>query len=68
MGDVEKKDEGGPAFPGEGYYGMTMRRYYAGLAMQGFCSAGPWPEIVTIETVAGLSVKFADALIAELKK
>jgi hypothetical protein len=58
-------------FPGTNdmYDGMTLREYYAGLAMQGFCAN----ESVTDSQGDGLviaraAVKHADALIAELNK
>lgn len=45
--------------------GMTLRQYYAGLAMQGFLSSGKW---VGVDELAQSSINIADALIAELEK
>lgn len=51
-------------------YGLTKREYFAGLAMQGLCSAcdeeGVWSHDAKI--VAGAAVKYADALLAELER
>ena len=81
-------DDGGRAFPLSGYdgpsqagghitqmpmHGMSMRQWYAGLAMQGLLA-----NSLALNSIAGdkaptgfierLSVSFADSLIAELKK
>ncbi len=66
MGD-NKKNDGGPAFPVPGvfdYAGMSLREYYAGLAMQGLMTAARH----SLTAIAEESVRVADALIAELKK
>ncbi len=60
-----------PAFPrsgqhGENIDGMTLRQYYAGLAMQGLLACGG--NGYADEHGAQLAVKSADALIAELEK
>lgn len=77
MAEEIKIDDGGPAFAmppteyHEGQGGMTLRQYYAGLAMQGMLS---FPgtlnsnQTKTPANTANLAVSFADALIAELKK
>lgn len=59
---------------GEMCPGMTMREYYAGLAMQGiladhevFCGMEQSYEDFA-QTIAGESVQLADALLAELAK
>ena len=51
------------------YHDLTIRQHYAGLAMQGFCAAG-YGDFNNnhVEHIAKLSVKQADALIAELNK
>lgn len=47
--------------------GFTKREYFAGLAMQGYCSIeGTWGGHE--DRLAELSVKAADALIKELSK
>lgn len=45
--------------------GMTLRQYYAGLAMQGLLSG---PHSYDFEGCAIDSVRYADALLAELSK
>lgn len=42
---------------------MDLREHFAGLAMAAMCAKGGDPDYV-----AKLSVRFADALIAELAK
>jgi hypothetical protein len=75
--------DGGPAFPaytkddyltmdGNGHAvrrdirspGMTLRAYLAGRAMQGFIEQGATDEVTTAQA----SVRYADALIAELRR
>lgn len=48
----------------DSYSGMSLREYFAGLAMQGFCSDGS----TRTDIIPSLSVGIADALIAELNK
>lgn len=64
------------------YLGMTIRQYYAGLAMQGIlagvnASKEAWADYVKVASEEGISfdqlvsknsVEAADALIAELNK
>lgn len=45
--------------------GMTLRQHYAGLAMQGMAMRS---QVLFDHEIASLSVKLADALIAELEK
>ena len=79
-------DDGGPAFPGsytgqDGLpvwsNGMSLRPYFAGLAMQGLIHGitkfhdDPGMENIIVNRpndVADLSVLYADTLIAALKK
>lgn len=49
------------------HFGMTLREHYAGLAMQGAIT-NPAYEHWTVEQVAELAVRQADALIAALNK
>lgn len=54
-----------------GHGGMTLRAWFAGLAMQGwYASMEPGTPIsdVHLEVVAEFFTKSADALIAELEK
>lgn len=79
---TDKPDDGGPAFPSPGYDGptptgghltqypqpgMTLRQWYAGLAMQGLLACSTTEEDTPGEA-AKYAVKFTDALIAELKR
>ena len=67
-----------PAFPSEiwdedkglevMHSGMTLRQYYAGLAMQGFASLRDGDILPSYKEIAYESVKYADALISELEK
>jgi hypothetical protein len=74
---TEKRiDDGGAAFPGSGdYSGMTLRQWYAGMAMQGamvgvtISEEAPEQQIkVVAEEVARRIFIFADAMIEEGKK
>jgi len=67
------------AYPCDGNYagearsnndaGLTKREYFAAMAMEGYlASYAGLKENPVSEIVAGLSVKCADALIAELNK
>jgi hypothetical protein len=46
-------------------YGLTKREYFAGLAMQGYCSD---PNVSNFDNTARDAVKQADALLEELVK
>lgn len=48
--------------------GITLRQYYAGLAMQALVTATIQDDFYSDETIALYSVQQADALIAELEK
>lgn len=63
-----------PAFPTQQFRGLTIRAHMASLAMEAVlkdvnasslveCQLGP-----TIKSVSAISVRMADALIAELNK
>jgi hypothetical protein len=51
---------GGPAFPGYGEPGMTLRDYFAAKAMQGFISRGGHYECAFD---AARAYAFADAML-----
>lgn len=58
-----------PSFDGSGAVGgMTLREHYAGLAMQGLCSAIRPDDCFSPSLLAETSVGCADALIAALNK
>jgi hypothetical protein len=50
-------------------YGLTIREYFAAMAMQGLLASGKWcvNEVIG-HTTAEYSVRAADALLAELTK
>lgn len=48
-----------------GSYGLTMREYYAGLAMQGILSGN---QAFTKEIVAKQAIALADELLKQLKE
>ena len=63
------KDRSKPAFPVPEFAnlkGMTIREYYAGLAMQGIL-AGDTEGFFAPNDIAKNAVLYADALIAELE-
>lgn len=54
----------------EAHLGLTKREMFAMAAMQGFCSTSDMAGIFQhdSETVAAVSVEYADALLAELER
>jgi len=48
--------------------GLTKREHYAGLAMQGLIAGSLKGDTRSIDEVASLAVKFADAVLKELDK
>lgn len=72
----EEKD-GGPAFghaaQGGHHCGMSLRQYYAGVALQGFLASCANPTVDPRsawkpETLASSAFQMADAMLAESKK
>ena len=76
---MKSKDDGRSAFPHQaipsdsavfgdspGDDGMTLRQWYAGMALSGLLANGP--NLVTATRVAMEAVEVADELIAELDK
>ena len=66
---TDKKNNGGYVYPKDGYpamYGLTLRQYYAGLALQGLLAS---PGIVhtgkSSEDYAIESFIFADSMIEQ---
>ena len=51
----------------EMFSGLTKREHFAGLAMQGFISAGS-NGMPNASAISKWAVKYADALLAELDK
>ena len=65
-----KKDDGGYVYPVKRdveYTGMTYRQWLVGMAMQGYLAHGDGNKSAD-ETIAKLSCRIADAVIAEEKK
>ena len=62
------KDTGGPAFPhsrlGSDADGMTLRDWFAGMAMQGLMSARN-PILTKIADITEGAYEMADAMLAE---
>ena len=51
----------GSTLPGE--RGMTLRDWFAGMAMQGLCGSDVWPNDANIPYIAKLSYEMADEMI-----
>ncbi|EIX9605502.1 hypothetical protein ACK2X8_002084 [Klebsiella variicola] len=65
---MSKENNGGPAYPTQGYEGLTLRDYFAGQAMQGWLASYPESEQHPVAThrenmVAELSYLMADAML-----
>lgn len=73
----DKIDDGGPAFPTESEHqsapnrwhhaGMSLRDWFAGMALQGIASAVPGPGCASWDYYSGASYKIADAMLAARK-
>ena len=50
------------------HIGLTKREYFAGLAMQGYCSSKEFYAGTHQQSIAQASVDMADALLIELGK
>lgn len=63
---MSKENNGGPAYPTQGYEGLTVRDYFAAKAMQAMISN---PSIIdndsdgAVNYAASASYKFADAML-----
>lgn len=67
---MSKENNGGPAYPTQGYEGLTVRDYFAAKAMQGWLASYPesnqHPVVTHHENmVAELSYLMADAMLKE---
>lgn len=65
---MSKENNGGPAYPTQGYEGLTVRDYFAAKAMQGWLASYPegieHPATTHLENmVAELSYLMADAML-----
>ncbi|KAA1718407.1 hypothetical protein VKY16_14185 [Klebsiella variicola] len=65
---MSKENNGGPAYPTQGYEGLTLRDYFAGQAMQGWLASYPESNQYPVAThhenmVAELSYLMADAML-----
>jgi hypothetical protein len=68
---MSKVNDGGPAFPcledGEGFakgwYGMTLRDYFAAKAMTGIIANRNVDHTITFEEISGRAYKQADAML-----
>ncbi|GKI83995.1 hypothetical protein [Klebsiella variicola] len=65
---MSKENNGGPAYPTQGYEGLTLRDYFAAKAMQGWLASYPESNQHPVAThhenmVAELSYMMADAML-----
>ncbi|EOH8196391.1 hypothetical protein ACMA39_004887 [Enterobacter hormaechei] len=65
---MSKESNGGPAFPVQGYEGVTLRDYFAAKAMQGWLASFPadacHPSVSGVcDKVAKQSYELADAML-----
>lgn len=66
MSHTQANESAFPWVSSEGEPGMTMREWFAGMALQGLCAhdGPPYSE----DEIAEIAVGMADALLAELRK
>lgn len=65
------EDSGHPAFPtfdGDTYYGMTLRDWFAGMALQGIVGSGQLSVGAPKELLSGAAYEIADAMLKERSK
>ena len=63
-----KPEDGGPAFPREGHYGMTLRDYFAAKAMEGLLAQSQGTALgSTVEIAAEYAYAMADAMLKARK-
>jgi len=61
-------NNGGPAFPtGTAFQGMTLRDYFAAKALQGVLAADT-EELLSVDAIASVSYRIADAMLKERQK
>jgi hypothetical protein len=61
-------NNGGPAFPtGTAFQGMTLRDYFAAKALQGVLAADT-EELLSVDAIASVSYRIADAMLKERDK
>lgn len=65
---MSKENNGGPAYPTQGYEGLTVRDYFAAKAMQGWLASYPESNQHPVSAhhenmVAELSYLMADAML-----
>lgn len=70
---MTNKNDGGSAFPRDAEYltgdkGMTLRQWYAGMALQGMRADTKWFSKTSSQTLAHIAFKDADAMIKEGEK
>ena len=62
------KTDGGPAFPvvfgDSAYSGMTLRQWYAGMAMQALNTNPSW-DVISCESIAEDAFRQADAMLSQ---
>ena len=58
-----KPNDGGPAFPREGHYGMTLRDYFAAEAMHSFCGELNMRNLHAATAIAGWAYAMADEML-----
>jgi len=71
------KNDGGPAFPRDGrenpcivspQTGMSLRDWFAGMAMQAYCSDKAWRIDMDNTHTASSAYRMADSMLAERAK
>ncbi len=74
-----EKNDGGPFFPHlmekcqrvddtEIYSGASLLDWFAGMAMQGFITHNSVEALLKVNTMAAMSYRIADAMLAEREK
>ena len=72
MSDTKQIDDGGPAFPSDNFgqpsaLGMSLRDWFAGMALQGLCAHYGFGEIEK-DAANGYVYTLADAMLQARKE
>jgi len=69
VGPMSERKDGGPAFPTDpaAYPGLSMLDWFAGMAMQGFCTADNFFDM-PCEKLANIAYQQAAAMLAERER
>lgn len=60
---AESDSDGEPAFPQDNHYGMSLRDWFAGMALQGLLASDSETQSMKFDEAAELAYDHADAML-----